>query len=436
MMSVNSKIVYNIQTYSGTDHDNICRYFATHDDGRQNPDDSFYIFDLGELTNLYSLYNSLLPRVKPFYAVKSAAYDPLLSALMELGSGFYCGSQKELNQVKKLGVKPEKVMVSNPCKQISHLKTAKEHGVSLLVFDNEHELRKLKNFYPTSRLLLRIFIEEDGEEKVYSSKYGATISEARKLMLMAKELDMNVVGVNFHIGVGTADESGRYQQSLTDAKKLFDFSERNGVPLKVLNIGGGLRANNSNLRQTISSINFTLERLFPTSKYPDLEIISEPGGFFSETSFTLATNVIGKREFKGTETPHHYYLNEGTFGAFLSLYALPRELKYFFMSESIEKRSTANSKLWGPVMTCIDKVIDNIILPELEIGDWIFWRNMGVYSFACSTRFCGFGTKSFYNVISNNDLLIFQQLQQKKKLSRFSFEEWTPNEESENVLKS
>nr|XP_039261224.1 ornithine decarboxylase-like [Styela clava] len=106
------------------------------------------------------------------------------------------------------------------------------------------------------------------------------------------------------------------------------------------------------------------------------------------------------------------------------------------MSESIEKRSTANSKLWGPVMTCIDKVIDNIILPELEIGDWIFWRNMGVYSFACSTRFCGFGTKSFYNVISNNDLLIFQQLQQKKKLSRFSFEEWTPNEESENVLKS
>nr|XP_039261771.1 antizyme inhibitor 2-like isoform X1 [Styela clava] len=429
MMSMDSKIVYSIQTYNGTDHDNVCRYIAKHDDGRQNPDDSFYVFDLGELTKLYTLYNSLLPRVKTFYAVKSAAYDPLLSALMELGSGFYCASQEELNQVKRLGVRPEKIMLSNPCKQISHLRTAKEHGVSLLVFDNEYELRKLKEYYPTSRLLLRISVEESEKKKMYSTKYGAAISDARELILMAKGLDLNVVGVYFHVGLCTIDESVHYQQAFSDAKELFDFSEKNGVSLKLLNIGGGLRSTNSNLRQTVSSINLALEKLFPTSKYPDLDIISEPGGFFSKTSFTLATNVIGKREFKGSDTQYHYYLNEGTYGAFLSTFTLPKELKYFIKSESIEKRSATNSKLWGPVMNCADKVTDKIILPELDIGDWIFWRNMGEYSFACSTRFCGFGTKSFYNVISNNDLFLFQQLQ-KKKSSCFIFEKWTSYEES------
>ncbi|XP_077975541.1 ornithine decarboxylase-like [Styela clava] len=148
---MDSKIVHIFQKDSGSARDGVCRYLTKNVNGRQNIDDSFYVFDLGELTKLYALLVELLPRIKPFYAVKASPYDPVISALMELGTGFDCASQEELLQAKRLGVDSEEIIMSNPCKQISHLQTAKEHGVKMIVIDNEDELKKLKKYYPTSK---------------------------------------------------------------------------------------------------------------------------------------------------------------------------------------------------------------------------------------------------------------------------------------------
>ncbi|XP_077975758.1 ornithine decarboxylase-like [Styela clava] len=421
-MAMDSKIVHHtIQKFSDSTCDDVCRYFTKNVNGRQNIDDSFYVFDLGELTKLYALLVELLPRVKPFYAVKVAPYDQVINALVELGTGFYCGSQDELLQAKRLGVDSDEIIMANPCKQISHLQTAKEHGVKTTVFDNEDELKKLKKYHPTSRLVLRIYVQEDGKRNVYSLKYGATAKQARDLILMAKEFYMDVVGISFHVGALPGDKSDQFKRALLDAKGLFDFAEKNNISFSLLDIGGGFRMTDPYLRQTMSSINTILEELFPVSKHPGLEVISEPGAFLTDTAFTLATNVIGRREIKNPESTYDYYVNDGKFGSFFSLFTLNRDMRYFFISESMKQKSTFKSRVWGPVLTSDDEVMDKVFLPKLDIGDWIFWRNMGAYSFAFNSSFNGYKTKTFYDVISKEDLLLFQQLCKKKTSSRFCF---------------
>ena len=48
------------------------------------------------------------------------------------------------------------------------------------------------------------------------------------------------------------------------------------------------------------------------------------------------------------------------------------------------------STLWGPTCDSIDKITDVAIMPELSVGDWLIFENMGAYTIAGSCRFNGF----------------------------------------------
>lgn len=56
-----------------------------------------------------------------------------------------------MESVLDMGVSPDRIIFANPCKVISHLKFAAEKGVSLMTFDNESELHKVKKYFPSAR---------------------------------------------------------------------------------------------------------------------------------------------------------------------------------------------------------------------------------------------------------------------------------------------
>ncbi|XP_076635329.1 ornithine decarboxylase 2-like isoform X2 [Colletes latitarsis] len=49
-----------------------------------------------------------------------------------------------------------------------------------------------------------------------------------------------------------------------------------------------------------------------------------------------------------------------------------------------------NSSVFGPTCDSLDCILKDVLLPELEIGDWLIWRDMGAYSIAASCPFNGF----------------------------------------------
>ena len=56
-----------------------------------------------------------------------------------------------MKTILELGVAPNQIIYANPCKQISHLKFAAKKGVDLMTFDDELELHKIKQYFPSAR---------------------------------------------------------------------------------------------------------------------------------------------------------------------------------------------------------------------------------------------------------------------------------------------
>lgn len=58
------------------------------------------------------------------------------------------------------------------------------------------------------------------------------------------------------------------------------------------------------------------------------------------------------------------------------------------------------STLWGPALTGKDQIAENIFLPQMKVGDWIIFRDMGAYTFVLGGNFGSFERPETYNVAS------------------------------------
>ena len=143
-----------------------------------------------------------LPRVEPFYAIKCNTDPMLLKLLAFLGIGFDCASKKEIQTILDLGVDPNRIIYANACKQTSHIRYAHKMGVDCMTFDNEHELYKIKENHPNAKCVLRIITNDDHAVWRLSVKFGADMQTSYKLIGTAMKLQLDLVGVCFHVGSG------------------------------------------------------------------------------------------------------------------------------------------------------------------------------------------------------------------------------------------
>ncbi|XP_022144147.1 ornithine decarboxylase-like [Momordica charantia] len=206
----------------------------------QHSDDPFYVFDLAVLVRLMDRWTRSLPAVRPFYAVKCNPDPALLGAMAALGSNFDCASRAEIEAVLALGVSPDRIVFANPCKAESHIKFAASVGVNLTTFDSIEEVEKMRPCHPKSALLIRIQPPEEGGARCpLGTKFGALPDEITPLLQAAKDANLAVAGVSFHVG-GGATKAGTYSAAIAAAKGAFETAIGLGLPpMNVLNIGGG-----------------------------------------------------------------------------------------------------------------------------------------------------------------------------------------------------
>ena len=127
-----------------------------------------------------------------------------------------------------------------------------------------------------------------------------------------------------------------------------------------------------------------------------VKFIAEPGRYFAESSHTLVLNVIGKKNIIDEETGDKiivYYLNDGIYGSFGCIYFDHTEPLILPFNERNDK--VHKSRLFGPTCDSIDLIANEIMLPELAIGEWVYVENFGAYTVASSSNFNGFKTNVF-----------------------------------------
>jgi len=59
-------------------------------------------------------------------------------------------------------------------------------------------------------------------------------------------------------------------------------------------------------------------------------------------------------------------------------------------SEDAKKRQVVESIVFGPTCDALDCIIKDFPMPLLEVGEWLFFCDMGAYTNAALTHFNGF----------------------------------------------
>eukprot|EP00835_Amoeboradix_gromovi_P001753 NODE_87_length_21935_cov_0.397142.p4 type:complete len:421 gc:universal NODE_87_length_21935_cov_0.397142:7407-8669(+) len=260
---------------------------------KNSREDGFYIMDMGVIEDQHVQFIDLMPRVKPFYAMKCFPDRYVIHKLMQLGCGFDCASLEEIKTVLEIADgKHVDIIFANPCKLISHLQFAKDHGVNVMTFDNIDELYKIKMVHPTAQLVLRIRTDDSKSKCKLGIKYGAQLSSSAEILLKAMELQLRVIGVSFHVGSGCFDASA-FSDAIKASHQVFQIAASFGLNFTLLDIGGGFpgsRTDSLSIEHVARTVNPLLDQLFP-----NCAIIAEPGRYYVSAACTLFTTVIGRR---------------------------------------------------------------------------------------------------------------------------------------------
>ncbi|XP_045604602.1 ornithine decarboxylase [Procambarus clarkii] len=378
--------------------------------GEPGQEDPFYILDIGDIVQKIKIWKLKLPRVDPFYAVKCNDNPTVLELLAALGIGFDCASKAEMQKVLQAGVEPSRIIYAHPCKPVSHLRQASKFNIPLMTFDNETELHKVKAYYPSAQLVLRIRCDAAKVQCPLGMKFGVLPEDAGALLATARSLDLNIVGVSFHVGSGCC-EPAVFHRAIAAAKKVFNEAEALGFAPNLLDVGGGFPGTrNSSLDEIASYINKALDEFFPEDC--GVKIIAEPGRYVVASAFTLATNILAKRDINddnGSLVSTMYYINDGVYGSFNCTIYDHQKVYPVLVEEPASDEPCFTSSIWGPTCDGLDQVVSKIDLPRLSCGDWLVWPEMGAYTLAAAGTFNGFPLPKVHTVIPYHTWLYLEE---------------------------
>lgn len=355
----------------------------------KNVDEAVNFCDLTTIVDKYRTWKKHMPNVTPYYAVKCNDDINVVKILADLGAGFDCASKNEMKLVLGLGVAPERIIFANPMKATSHIDYMKEKNVTESTVDNEFELYKLFKNFGDSNLVVRFLSEAEDAQCPLGDKFGCdALEDAAALILLAGSLQMNVSGVSFHVGSGCKDYPA-YDRAISTGSQLFKFGKLIGHHMTLLDIGGGFPGDNDVVFSKIAKIvNNSVDRYFDGI---EVRVIGEPGRYFVAAAYTLVCKVFSKREVRksdGRLEKVMYYINDGAYGSFNCLLYDHITVKAIHFQTNVKE--TFKSLIWGPTCDALDKICDNLYLPNLREGDYIAFPNMGAYTVPIASPFNGF----------------------------------------------
>jgi len=231
-------------------------------------------------------------------------------------------------------------------------------------------------------------------------KFGADIEKVHHLLQTAKNIGVNVVGCSFHVGSG-CESADAYTEAIANAKYVFDLGRQLGFKMNFLDIGGGFPGTSVTkvrFEETSKAVNEALDIHFPAvdamGNDNQLTIIAEPGRYYVASAFTLATNIIAKRsvQMEDQQMAQMYYLNDGVYGSFnctiFDHWVV--EPVPFPIDESLEDRQNYMTTIWGPTCDSMDCIKRDVVMPEMHIGEWVLFKEMGAYTICAGSEFNGF----------------------------------------------
>ena len=187
------------------------------------------------------------------------------------------------------------------------------------------------------------------------------------------------MGLSFHVGSQTATPD-TYVHAIGACRELLRRSHAAGMPLSVLDIGGGFPVDYETPSLAIEPFCAPICAELATLP-PSLRVIAEPGRFIVAPAAIAVATVMGRAMRAGR---WWYYLDDGLYGSYSGqLYDHAR-----YPVDALRGGGPRfASVLAGPTCDSIDVIAEHIELPLLAIGDLVVGQSMGAYTWATATDF-------------------------------------------------
>ena len=245
-----------------------------------------------------------------------------------------------------------------------------------MTFDNADELYKIARAHPRAKCVVRILTDDSKSLCAFGIKFGAPLATVPGLLAKAKELDLDVIGVSFHVGSGCYDPSV-YTDAINRARSVFEMGKQAGYTFKLLDVGGGFE--DSLFEEAATVLKQAIDLHFPDRH--GLKIIAEPGRFYVSKAFRLAANVIARRAplpGPGVQEP----INDEPVAMctlrYFSTSLLLKVVPYFRLHQWWRIRRLQLYSLWSPSRQSVCSIAE-WVFPYLSIGANTRQQPMGTY---------------------------------------------------------
>ncbi|HEX2701376.1 MAG TPA: type III PLP-dependent enzyme [Acidimicrobiales bacterium] len=345
------------------------------------------VCDTSVIAARYAAMRACLPDVGISYAVKCNPSPAVLRSLVHLGAGFEIASLFELEMVRAAGGDPSTALYSNTVKPAGHIRHAYLGGVRRFGFDGEGELHKLAAHAPGSQVYVRLRVNDNQSLFPLSEKFGTSVDEACRLLVLARDLGLHVYGATFHVGSQCAD-AGAWPRAIAQCGVLIRLLKRQGLSLEMLDIGGGFPARYCDpvpeFDEIAAGIRTALDRL-PSRP---ATVVAEPGRYLVAESGVLVATVIGVDDRR--DGPW-CYLDVGGYNGLMEAVQTGGRWRFPLRTEGPGTAPLVPFTVTGPSCDSSDTMFYGALLPaDLAEGQRVFIGSTGAYTTSYASHFNGF----------------------------------------------
>ena len=357
------------------------------------PEEAVFCLNPAELRRSASRFRTFPGRV--LYAVKCNPHPLVLETLYAGGiCDFDVASLEEIKLVQRTFGAAAGQYFNNPAKTRASIRSAStEHGIRFFTVDCKEEVDKILDEAESNNDLIiavRLATPPGDARYALSSKFGADSDQAAITLRYVVQRGIRA-GISFHVGSQCMSPSA-FETALSMTGKVL---KKAGVPVQVLNVGGGFPAPYPG--ETTKGIEHYFSRVIQGRRDLNLSsnclLLCEPGRSLVATCGTLIVKVIMRRG-------NSIFLNDGAFGTLQEL-GHPKEQRptRLIRHSGVPSLQHTKFKVFGPTCDSNDVLGAPFTLPaDVTEGDWIEIAMMGAYSLSMRTKFNGFYTNNIVSI--------------------------------------
>ncbi|ODS54383.1 MAG: ornithine decarboxylase [Agrobacterium sp. SCN 61-19] len=363
----------------------------------RRPEGPCLVVDLDVVRDNFGAFRHALPDSAIYYAVKANPAPEILQLLASLGSNFDCASVAEIQMALDAGADASRISFGNTIKKERDIARAFALGVNLYAVDSHEEVEKIARAAPGARVFCRVLTDGEGAEWPLSRKFGCVPQMAVDVLVYAHQLGLESFGVSFHVG-SQMTKVDAWDGALADAKRVFNSLAKQGIVLKMVNMGGGFPT--KYLRDIPSAeaygqaINASLKKHFGNN-IP--QTIIEPGRGMVGNAGVIKAEVVLISKKSDNDEHRWVFLDIGKFGGLAE--TMDEAIRYPIRTAH-DADEMAPCVLAGPTCDSADVMYEKNMYPlpiTLSIGDEVLIEGTGAYTTTYSAvAFNGFDPLKSY----------------------------------------